>query len=359
MQKKKKDEMPKDSMGVWLFDKQSSIKFEKVKSFKLPEEEGSRFAFQHEKIYPDESENERKQELSEEEKKAEKGKAQKLKEDIKKIKNAIGTNLVVFNPVSGTKSVFKDVTEYVVASKGNGLSFITQTKDSLVYSKVFLVEPGKTSPIEIMNKEGQAQKLTISEQGKQLGFIFSSDTSKIKIYDLYHWGEKMDGAREVVNSASEGMNKDWSVSENGRLYFSKNGEKLFFGTALIPVQEPEDTLLEEERYKVDVWTWNDPLLQPMQKLQANREKKRTYFAVYYPKNKKMVQLASTKIPEIQIFQKGDGIYAMGSSSLPYRKLISWDQNRYTDYYLVDLYTGKANMIVEKLSSRASMSPMGK
>lgn len=359
MQKKKKNEMPKDSMGVWLMDKHSLIKFEKVKSFKLPEKEGSVFAFQHEKIYPLEKESERKKDMSETEKKAEKALAQKLKEDIKKIKNAKGTNLVVFNPVSGVKNVFEDVTEYVVAAGGNGLSFITQTKDSLVYSKVLFLESGKTSFIEILSQEGQAQNLTISEHGRQLAFLFSSDTSKIKIYDLYHWGEKMDGAMEVVNSASDGMNKDWCVSENGRLYFSENGEKLFFGTVAIPVKEPEDTLLDEEKYKVDVWTWNDPLLQTMQKLQANREKKRTYLAVYYSKNQKMVQLASTKIPEIQIFQKGNGIYAMGRSSLPYRKLVSWDQNRYTDYYLVDLHTGKAGLVVEKLSSRASVSPKGK
>ena len=359
MKKMKKEKMPKDSLGVWLTDQSSLTKFEEVKSFKIPEKEGSMFAFQHEKVYPLEKKSEGKQDLNEEEKEAEKEKAQKLKEELKRIKNAKGSMLVVFNPVSGVKSVFQDVTEYAVAAKGNSLSFITQTKDSLLYSKVLYVESGKTSSVEIMSHEGQAQNLTISEQGKQLGFLFSSDTSKLKNYDLYHWEEKMDGALEVANSISDGMNKDWSVSENGRLYFSKNGEKLFFGTAPTQIQEPEDTLLDEEKYKVDIWTWNDPFLQPMQKLQASREKKRSYFAVYYPEDKKIVQLASMNVPEVQIYQDGNGNFAMGRSNLPYRKLVSWDQNRYTDYYIIDMSTGEASMFVEKLSSRASMSPKGK
>ena len=50
MKKRKKDEMPKDSLGVWIIDKQSLMKFEKVKSFKIPEKEGSMFAFQHWKL---------------------------------------------------------------------------------------------------------------------------------------------------------------------------------------------------------------------------------------------------------------------------------------------------------------------
>lgn len=341
MKKKKKDEMPKDSLGVWLTGKHSLMKFEKVKSFKVPEKEGSMFAFQHEKIYPEKKKKEEKQDLSEEEKKAK------------------GTDLVVLNPVSGVKSVFKDVTEYVIASDGSGLSFITQTEDSLVHSKLFLIKPEKTSSKEVMSRDGYAQKLAISEQGKQLGFLFSSDTSKMKIYKLYYWEEKMDVAKELVNSASVGMNKGWSVSENGRLYFSENGERLFFSTAVTPVKEPEDTLLDEEKYKVDVWTWNDPYLQPMQKLQVKREKMRAYLAVFFPDNNKMVQLANLKMPEVQIFQDGNGEYALGRSNLPYRKLISWDQNRYTDYYLVDMNTGKAKMLVEKLSSRTSMSPKGK
>ncbi len=359
MKKKKKDEMPKDSLGVWLIGKHSLMKFEKVKSFKVPEKEGSMFAFQHEKIYPLEKKNEEKQDLSEEEKKTEKEKAQKLKEELKRIKNAKGTKLVVFNSLSGVTTIFQDVTEYAVAAKGNSLSFITQTEDSLLYSKVLFVETGKTSSVEIMSQEGQAQNLTISDQGRQLGFLFSSDTSKIKSYGLYHWVEKMDGARVLVNSASDGMSKNWSVSENRKLYFSENGGKLFFGTAPTQIQEPEDTLLDEEKYKVDIWTFNDLYLQPMQKLRIGREKKRNYLAVYYLENEKMVQLANMNVPEVQIFQKGNGNYAMGRSDLPYRKLVSWDQNRYTDYYIIDMSTGKANMFVEKLSSRASMSPKGK
>ena len=59
---------------------------------------------------------------------------------------------------------------------------------------------------------------------------------------------------------------------------------MFFGTAKKPVKEPEDTLLDEEKYKLDIWSWDDDFLQPMQKKQLDQEKKRTYQAVYHLDN---------------------------------------------------------------------------
>jgi hypothetical protein len=48
-------------------------------------------------------------------------------------------------------------------------------------------------------------------------------------------------------------------------YFSKDGSKLYFGIAPVPQKEPEDTLLPEEKYSVDVWNYKDDYLQPQQK----------------------------------------------------------------------------------------------
>ena len=43
--------------------------------------------------------------------------------------------------------------------------------------------------------------------------------------------------------------------------------------------------------KVDIWSWKDPELQPMQKVQADEDKKRSYQAVIHLKEKKLVPLA--------------------------------------------------------------------
>ena len=105
--------------------------------------------------------------------------------------------------------------------------------------------------------------------------------------------------------------------------------------------------------------WKDPHLQPMQKIQAERELKRTYEAVYFPGKNHMVQLTDKDIPDLNTILKGDGDIALGSSGLPYRKLISWEANRYRDFYRVDVLSGNRKILLKKAPSSASISPHGK
>ena len=56
------------------------------------------------------------------------------------------------------------------------------------------------------------------------------------------------------------------------------------------------------------------------------------------------------------FQKGNSLIALGSADLKYRRSSSWDGGTYSDYYLIDVSNGNKSLILEKCSSRASMSP---
>jgi hypothetical protein len=133
------------------------------------------------------------------------------------------------------------------------------------------------------------------------------------------------------------------VSEEGRPQFSKDGGRLFFGIAAAPRAEPKDA---PEPIKVDIWNWNDSYLQPMQKAQADEDKKRTLMCVMHlgPKEKKFVALASADVPDIVLSE--DAKVALGSSDLPYRQLVSWDRG-YEDNYLVDLADGSKKKVLEK------------
>jgi dipeptidyl aminopeptidase/acylaminoacyl peptidase len=155
---------------------------------------------------------------------------------------------------------------------------------------------------------------------------------------------------ELVNTATSGMPAGFAVSEFGKLTFSKDGSKLFFGTAPAPVAEPET-----EPAKVDIWTWKDPLLQPMQKARGDEERKRTYQSVVHLKDRKFVQLASPDVPELTLTD-GAGI-AVGQSNVPYQQLISWD-TEYDDIFLVDLRTGTRQKMLEKSQFGARLSPGG-
>ncbi|GAH74213.1 unnamed protein product, partial [marine sediment metagenome] len=99
--------------------------------------------------------------------------------------------------------------------------------------------------------------------------------------------------------------------------------------------------------------------QPMQKVQLDREKKRFYLAVFHTKLRKMVQLGDEEVRDVNTILKGNGNIAIGRSSLPYLKLISWEANRYEDIYTIDVNTGKKKLLLKKSPSYKNISPYGK
>ncbi len=355
--KKKGDDMPKDSLGIWLLATTDIQKIEKVKSYRVAKENSSWIVYHLEKIVPDEPEKEKaeKEELTEEEKE----KARKKKEELGKLKKAKGTDLVILNPVSTIKYEYPNITDYTFSQEGDLISFTEVTGDSIDYSRVFNFNTSSEEANVIWEKEGEVKQLVNDREGEQVAFLHSEDTIKAKVFSLYGWSSRESSAALLADTVTPGIPEGWSPSEHSNLYFSEDGSKFFFGTAPKPEPEKEDTLLDEEKYKVDIWNWKDPYLQPMQLVNADREKKRTYDAVIHLKNKQVVQLADEEMPDLRTILKGNGNVALGSSDLPYRQLISWDANRYRDIYRVDLTTGNRKLLIKKAPSTVSLSPNGK
>jgi hypothetical protein len=66
---------------------------------------------------------------------------------------------------------------------------------------------------------------------------------------------------------------------------------------------------------VDIWHWKDAELLPMQKVRAEEEKKRNYQAIVYPRDKRIVVLASPDMPTVRLTE--DNPTAIGVSGVPY------------------------------------------
>ena len=99
-------------------------------------------------------------------------------------------------------------------------------------------------------------------------------------------------------------------------------------------------------------------LQPQQKADLEKEKKRTYLAVYHINLKRFIQLANLNIREIETIQKGDGEIGLGYDEDPYLRESSWTGVRNRDYYLVDFESGIKRQVL-KGKSNAHLSPGGK
>ena len=186
----------------------------------------------------------------------------------------------MFNAETGDTVCFQNISEYYYAPLGHSITFIRQTKDSLDRAEVLTFDTKTRKTNVIFDRLGTAKKIASDQQGGKLGFVFSADTTREKAYSLYYGTLTTGEPKAVVSPNQLGLPLDWSPSEFGDLTFSDNGQLLYFGTNRKPKVEPKDTLLEDEKPVLDIWSWQDKELQPEQKINLEKEKKRSYKAVY-------------------------------------------------------------------------------
>lgn len=340
--KLKKEEMPKDSLGIFIFKRHKIYAFPNLKQFSIPKENAKWVAFltdsKKTKKSTDESENPKEK------------KEKETKEDQK-------SQLILFHIASGDTVSFQNVTEYYYAPFGRSITFIQQTKDSVDQTRIVVFDTEKRTSNILFTKEGTSKKITSDQQGGRLGFLFSADTIKEKVFSLYFGSITSGEPKEVVSTQTPGMPLDWAPSEFADLSFSENGLRLYFGTNQKPEPEPKDTLLEDEKPLLDIWTWKDKELQPEQKVNLDKEKKRTFLAVYLPENDKFIQLGDPSVKEVQTIRKGNGAFALGIDRSPYKLQSSWTGKSAADYSIIDIETGTKRLIV-KNKSTAFLSPGG-
>jgi dipeptidyl aminopeptidase/acylaminoacyl peptidase len=350
--KKKDEDMPKDSLGIWLLEKNSVLKIPRVKSFTVPKKTSDWMVYKLEKeVTP-------KAPVDEGKKKKKRcfGK-KKGKTETPRWKSN-GTELVVLNPINSKQHAFKNVDSYSISENGKLVCFTQAFKgDSLDSTYVHLFHT-ETEKHQIIHQTlGESTGISLDKKGTQVAFSFSNDTAKNKIYSLYYWDATAEKAKQLVSTSTTGMPENWSVSVNGHTRFSKDGSMLFMGIAENPEPEIKDTLLDSEKYKVDVWNWLDERLQPQQLKGLSQEETETYDAVYHLKEGRFVQLATKRVDEIMYVSNKNGLTALGNASSPYYKLMSWE-NWYRDVYIIDVETGEKEKVLEKQAYDAQLSPGG-
>lgn len=341
--------LPKDSLGILIFKTDSLIKKSRIKSFKIAKEKSSWIAYQFEKELEEKTKNDSATSTDsiivvESSVVVDTSKIATV--DSVKTEEQDGTKLTVFNPTDFQEYEYENIDEYTISKNGKIVGFTSCIKDSTDSIVVNYFDTGSQKNNKLFANKGYGKNITVDKQGKQLSFLYSSDTTKEKTFCLKYNKIGRKKVKTIVDTLTENIPDNWSVSEHGKIYFSESGDKLYFGIAKVLEPEPEDTLLEKEKVKVDVWNWKDPYLQTQQLHDLEKEKKRSYLTVYQTDKNKIVQLADKDVPKIKLIKKGDGNVALGISDKPYRQLISWD-SEYEDIYLVNVNTGKKKLIVKK------------
>ena len=347
--KKKPDQLPKDSLAILRFGADSLVRIPRVKSFKFPEKGAGWIAWQLEK---DSTRTETK--------KKDGADADAADDAAGKDKKDEGASLVIRRLEDGKEFRYAGVTDYVFNKPGTGLLFTCAAKDSTVTPGIYRFDTRTATVDTLLAGKGTYRAAAWDDAGNQAAFLADRDTSKAKqrYFTLYYWNAEADSVLPVADTTTTGVPDGWLVSENRIPDFSKDGTRLFFGTAPVPI--PEDTtLFDEETAKLDVWNWQDPFLQTQQNKNLEQERKRTYLAVLHIDARTIRQLGSPSVPTVILANEGNAVTALGLSDVPYRRMTSWENTGSNDVYLIDVHTGAATRVMEKRKGTAGISPAGR
>lgn len=415
IKKKKADDMTKDSIGIVELGKDAVVKFARVKGFKTPEKGFGYVAYQMEKALPDTAKKAKKNpvvdsskanidmlvkladsvirksmesvntaNLTKEEMIGAANKA--VKEIIKRGKDemyagedkpldadgddasgggatAEGTDLVVRRLSDGKEKTFKLVSDYAFDKKGTKLVLKTtkaaKDSNSIAFVLLYNLQSDKTDTI--MRSLNDGKNFAFDEEGTQLAFVAERDSSAKalqKFYKLWYYSNGQDSAMLAAEKNTVGMQLGFTISENATVKFSKDGKKLFFGTA--PITPAKDTtLVDFELARLDVWHYNDDYLQPQQLKNLSNEQKRSYLAVMKSGDNRIVQLGANDAENITIVDEGNADWVLAESTKGGRITAQWEGRVKTTAYAINTTDGSRRIIKANSLGNFNASPAGK
>ena len=346
--KVKKDKMPNDTLAIFNLSSKNLTKISDVKSYKVPEKWAGYVAYLLEEIKKPVSKDKTKKTDS-------KAKAKK----VKKVSAKNGYHLVVRNLATQQEDTLKYVTSYSFAKEGKSLAYVTtgdsEAKNGGVY--VLNLNNNQTTEVFTANNKSKYYQVTLNDAGTKLGFVVDADTTKalVRPHQLYVWNG---GAKATEITDQNATSKGYKISSNGRIGFSKDNSKMYFGFATQPIVK-DTTLVKDEIVNVEVWAYDSPRLYTVQELQVNNDKRKSYLAALHLNSNKVVQLATTEYPDASVGNEGNAENVLVSNGTPYMLESQWTGMRASDYAIVNSSTGNTRTILTNVSGRVQLSPNGK
>jgi dipeptidyl aminopeptidase/acylaminoacyl peptidase len=280
-----------------------------------------------------------------------------------------GNTLNLWDLEEGSKREIPYVTNFAFDSISRHLAYVvadTGAGGNGIY--VLDLEDPDPRPLTLFaDSSAWGSDLAWNNPRGQLAFLagIAGKDGKKEATGLWLWEPGETRAMAALNDGE--LEDGWRIWHSNSLQWSRDGLRLFLGikpeSEILPPEEEKPDSLKNlystedilAGKQVDIWHWNDPYINPQQKIRWKEEKDRTYTGVYYPDKDQFVPLSDPEMPEIRISDNPRRV--LGSSNIPYAKMVTWDGS-YRDYYRVDLESGKRKLALEKHQGRPSLSPDG-
>jgi len=325
--KKKSDELPKDSLFILNLVSKKIQKIASVKSFQVPELGNDVIAY-----------------------------LQDRKGDI----NKEGSVLFIQALNDTIRKEYKHIAQYAMNPSGNQV-LMYQINTKQMPAQVILANT-IDSNIKILSSHlFSATNLTWDESGNQAAFLIEPDsTSKAlqKNYKLAYFKQGMDSANKVLESNHVSLPSNYVFGSDRKLHFSKSGQVLELGIQpLLPIKDT--SLPEFERVSLDIWNYNDDNIQSIQLKNLDANLKSTETVLYRPENNSVVYLGKYSEQNIKLSNQGDGVWAIATNDSANTASFQWQGFVKKDIIAINTLTASPKLIHKNWKgSLLSVSPDG-
>ena len=371
-----KDKWPKDSLGIYLLESDSLIKIPNVKNYSIAEiGDWVNYSLEKNKTKEDEEKEKREKEAekaakADTTKQVEKThswcflkkittetavKPEKKKEEEYKSDGKVFTS---FNPFTNKKYEYKDVTDYAVSKNNKYVAITTHKKEKKIIScELGILNPESGDFSIEAKKKTEFKGLTFNNSESALALLSTEDTNKVKQFELNYLDLKTKKWGTLIDTTTQNIPAKKGISENRTPVFSLDDSQLFFGIAERVKKEKKDTLVDNEKVKLDLWNYKDTRLQPQQLFELKDDKKSNDLYVYHIEDKRFVQLSNDSL-DIHLPKKPQGEYFFAENIQPYQGNYNWTSPNLKDHYRVSLKDGKIDLIKKEVGFGGELSPSG-
>ncbi len=294
-----------------------------------------------------------------------------IKSDNMKMKN-IGSEFTIRHLLSGTEIKVPFVSEFLIDSASTVLFYTISSPDGKrdgVYWRNLKEEFIPESSINTVDNNAYSG-LAWNTNRKILAYISTSlrKDGRTDNGSILLWNFNDPGLTQFAVT-SQSVKSGYYIPSINTTKWTEDGQKLFFG--IKPINEKDTADIEDIKftesnfynqdtilYNADdyIWHWNDNRISTNQRNWWDKNKNRTFAAVYDVDTKIYFQLADENIQDVRYSDNSQT--TIGYDDTPYLRTSTWG-GFYTDLYVFDLNNGHKKKIADSLIEAASLSPLGK
>ena len=295
------------------------------------------------------------------------------------------SGLILLTPGTWQADTLKFIDKYVFNNDGSLLAMTSKKdkKDSLSATALILasyipatsdVRKAKTSvsaskpKLALDTLKSGAQEYfhpAFDDSGSQLAFTATTDTNKTGSKRCAMFLASLPGkaTAEIIPQGTKVKGTDgWTLTENSDVFFTPDGQRIMTGIA--PVRPPKDTtIVDFETARLDIWNWDAPLTPPQQKKRLDGIVNKTYSAVINNPaagNATIIPLTTSFFDNVRLIAGGKTGWAMSRDNSKYVRESMWADGSFSDYDLVNLNDGSRKSLAKNFNaSRFDISPEGK